>query len=409
MSLRGRTIRSGSGRAALAATGIATVALISAGLAVAQPAAPDKPLLAEQVFKNIQVLKGIPVDDFMETMGIMTAALQFDCSDCHANAGTDRVDWAADTPRKRTARRMVAMVATINKDNFGGRQMVTCWTCHRNRDRPLVTPTMEAIYTTPSLEPDDVIVSPPGLAAPGSILDKYIEASGGAQRLAGLTSFVGKGTSVGFGGFGGGGDVEIDAKVPDQRATIILFKAETGRGDQIRSYNGRTGWVRTPLNVLGEFQLSGGDLDGARFDAQLSFPGQIKQILTNLKTGPPTSIMDLPGPSSQTSLQQDLALGQSHECDVVQGTGPRGLLVTLYFDRQNGLLLRELRYGNSPIGRVPTQIDYGNYRDVNGIKLPFRITYAWLDGRDSIELTDIKTNVPIDEAKFGRPAPLKPR
>ena len=409
MSLRGRTIRPGSGRAALAATGIAVVALISARLAVAQPAAPDKPLLAEQVFKNIQVLKGIPVDDFMETMGIMTAALQFDCSDCHANAGTDRVDWAADTPRKRTARRMVAMVATINKDNFGGRQMVTCWTCHRNRDRPLVTPTMEAIYTTPSLEPDDVIVSPPGLPAPGSILDKYIEASGGAQRLAGLTSFVGKGTSVGFGGFGGGGDVEIDAKVPDQRATIILFKAETGRGDQIRSYNGRTGWVRTPLNVLGEFQLSGGDLDGARFDAQLSFPGQIKQILTNLKTGPPTSIMDLPGPSSQTSLQQDLALGQSHECDVVQGTGPRGLLVTLYFDRQNGLLLRELRYGNSPIGRVPTQIDYGNYRDVNGIKLPFRITYAWLDGRDSIELTDIKTNVPIDEAKFGRPAPLKPR
>ena len=394
---------------ALAATGIAVVALISAGLAVAQPAAPDKPLLAEQVFKNIQVLKGIPVDDFMETMGIMTAALQFDCSDCHANAGTDRVDWAADTPRKRTARRMVTMVATINKDNFGGRQMVTCWTCHRNRDRPLVTPTMEAIYTTPSLEPDDVIVSPPGLPAPGSILDKYIEASGGAQRLAGLTSFVGKGTSVGFGGFGGGGDVEIDAKAPDQRATIILFKAETGRGDQIRSYNGRTGWVRTPLNVLGEFQLSGGDLDGARFDAQLSFPGQIKQILTNLKTGPPTSIMDLPGPSSQTSLQQDLALGQSHECDVVQGTGPRGLLVTLYFDRQSGLLLRELRYGNSPIGRVPTQIDYGNYRDVNGIKLPFRITYAWLDGRDSIELTDIKANVPIDETRFGRPAPLKPR
>ena len=409
MSLSGRTIRPGSGRAALAATGIAVVALISAGLAVAQPAAPDKPLLAEQVFKNIQVLKGIPVDDFMETMGVMTAALQFDCSDCHANAGTDRVDWAADTPRKRTARRMVAMVATINKDNFGGRQMVTCWTCHRNRDRPLVTPTMEAIYTTPSLDPDDVIVSPPGLPAPGSILDKYIEASGGAQRLAGLTSFVGKGTSVGFGGFGGGGEVEIDAKVPDQRATIILFKAETGRGDQIRSYNGRTGWVRTPLNVLGEFQLSGGDLDGARFDAQLSFPGQIKQILTNLKTGPPTSIMDLPGPSSQTSLQQDLTLGQNHECNVVQGTGPRGLLVTLYFDRQNGLLLRELRYGNSPIGRVPTQIDYGNYRDVNGIKLPFRITYAWLDGRDSIELTDIKTNVPIDEAKFGRPAPLKPR
>jgi hypothetical protein len=385
---------------------IGTVAALCLG---AGAFAQDKPLLAEQVFKNVQALKGISVDDFMETMGIMTAALQFDCSDCHANAGTDRVDWAADTPRKRTARRMVTMVATINKDNFNGRQMVTCWSCHRNRDRPLTTPTMEAIYGMPSLEPDDVLLPTPGLPAPATILDKFIEASGGAQRLAGITSIAGKGTSVGFGGFGGGGDVEIVAKAPDKRSTIILFKEETGRGDQIRSYDGRTGWVRTPLNVLGEYQLNGGDLDGARFDAQLSFPGQIKQILTNLKTGPPTSITDLPGPSSQTDLQQGVNTEQAHSVNVVQGTGPRGLLVTLFFDRQSGLLLRELRYGNSPIGRVPTQIDYTDYRDVKGIKLPFHITYAWLDGRDSIVLREIQTNVPIDEKKFGRPAPQKAR
>src|SRR5262249_30520488 len=253
------------------------------------------------------------------------------------------------------------------------------------------------------------VVQAPGVPSAESILDKYIQAAGGAQRLAGLTSFVGKGTSVGFGGFGGGGDVELVAKAPDKRATIIVFKQETGRGDQIRTYDGRTGWGRKPLNGLGEFQLFGGDLDGARLDAQLSFPGQIKQILTNLKTGPPTSITDLPAPSSQSSLQQEVATGQTHVVDVVQGTGPRGLLVTLYFDKMTGLLLRELRYGSSPIGRIPTQIDFADYREVSGIKLPFRITYAWLDGRDSIVLTDIKTNVPVDETKFGRPAPLKPR
>jgi hypothetical protein len=405
--MKRRGTRTGRGRFAEAA--ITVAALMGAALAVAQPASQDKPLMAEQVFKNIQALKGIPVDDFLQTMGIMTAALQFDCSDCHAQAGTDQVNWAADTPRKIMARMMVNMVTNINKTNFGGRQVVTCWTCHRNRDKPLVTPTMEAIYSMPSLEPDDVITQFPGMPSPDSILDKYIQASGGAQRLASLTSFVGKGTSVGFGGFGGGGDVEIVAKNPDKRATIILFKKETERGDQIRTYDGRTGWVRTPLNVLGEFQLVGSDLDGARFDAQLSFPGQIKQILTNLKSGPPMTITDLPAPSSQSSLQQDVALGQSHSVDLVQGTGPRNLLVTLYFDKQTGLLVRELRYGAGPIGRVPTQIDFADYRDVNGIKLPFRITYAWLDGRDSIVLTDIKTNVPIDEAKFGRPAPLKPR
>lgn len=392
-----------------AAAGIATAILASAGWAFAQTASQDKPLLSDQVFKNVQVLKGIPVDDFMETMGLMTAALQFDCSDCHVGAGTDSVDWAADTPRKRTARKMVTMVQAINKDNFGGVQLVTCWSCHRNRDRPLTTPLMSVIYGSPDLEPDDIIVSPPGMPSPESILDKYIEASGGAQRLAGLTTISAKGTSVGFGGLGGGGDVELIAKFPDKRATIILFKAETHRGDQIRAYDGRDGWVRTPLNVLGEYQLRGGDLDGARFDAQLSFPGQIKQILTNLKSGPPITITDLPAPDSQSSLQQDVTLGQNHPVNVIQGRGPKNLLVTLYFDRQTGLLLRELRYGNSPIGRVPTEIDFADYRDVNGIKLPSRITYAWLDGRDSIELRDIKTNVPVDEAKFGRPAPLKPR
>ena len=390
-----------------AVAAIAIIVLSGGAIARAQNPPQQGTLLSEQVFKNIQVLKGIPVDDFMETMGVMCASLQFDCSDCHANAGTDKVDWAADTPRKRMARTMVTMVKNINQTNFGGRQMVTCWTCHRNRDRPLTTPTMEVLYGMPPLDWDDVIVAPPGSPSPDSILDKYIQASGGAQRLAGLTSFVGKGTSVGFGGFGGGGNVEIDAKAPDKRATIILFKEETNRGDQIRTYDGNTGWVRTPLNVLGEFQLVGSDLDGYRFDAQLSFPGQIKQILTNLKTGPPTSIVDLPAPASQSSLQQDVTLGQTHLVNVIQGTGPRGLLVTLYFDRDSGLLLRELRYGSSPIGRVPTQIDYADYKDVNGIKLPFRITYAWLDGRDSIVLNEIRTNVPIDDTKFGRPAPVK--
>src|SRR6266550_3594435 len=391
-----------------AATGIAVAALVGA-LTAARVESQQRPLLSDQVFKNVQALKGIPVDEFLGTMGIMAAALQFDCSDCHVNAGTAYLDWAADTPRKIMARRMVNMVAAINQNNFGGRQLVTCWTCHRNRDKPLVTPTIATVYGMPTIEPDDVLTQFPGADSPDSILDKYIQASGGAQRLAGLTSISARGTAAGFGGFGGGGSVELVAKAPDKRSTIILFKTETNRGDQIRSYDGATGWVRTPLNVVGEYQLIGSDLDGARVDAQLSFPGQIKSILANWKSGPPTTITDLPAPTSQSSVLQGAVGNQSHVVDVVQGTGPRGLLVTLYFDQQTGLLLRELRYGLSPIGRVPTQIDFGDYRDVNGIKLPFRITYAWLDGRDAIVLREITTNAAIDEAKFGKPAPLTPK
>jgi photosynthetic reaction center cytochrome c subunit len=349
------------------------------------------PLLAEQAFKNIQALKGIPVDDFMGTMGIMSGSLGFDCSECHDSAGTDKVNWAADTPRKVTARRMVNMVTAINRDNFSGRQVVTCWTCHRGRDRPVVTPTLEVVYGTPILERDDLVpASPPGLASPDQIINKYLQALGGAERLARITSFAGKGTSVGFGGFGGGGAVQIYSKAPDQRTAIIEFKDAPGRDASIRSYDGKIGWIKTPLTVLGEYQLNGSELDGARLDALLSFPAQIKQALTNLRTLEPATIDD-------------------REVDVVQGNGPRRLFATLYFDKQTGLLTRMVRYGNSPIGRLPTQIDYSDYRDVGGIKMPFRFTFAWLDGRDAFQLNDVQVNVPIDAAKFGRPTSLESR
>jgi hypothetical protein len=92
------------------------------------------------------------------------------------------------------------------------------------------------------------------------------------------------------------------------------------------------------------------------------------------------------------------------DVDVVQGIGPRGLLATLYFDRQSGLLVREVRYSPSPIGRVPTQADLGDYRDVDGIKFPFQYTFSWLDGRDSFKLSDVQVNIPIDPARFAKPS-----
>ncbi len=381
-------------------------AVFAAGLAAFLPApaaAQDKPKMAEEVFKNVQVLKGISVDDFLGTMGIMSAAVGFDCSECHIGAGTDKVDWAADTQKKIVARRMVTMVANINRENFSGRQMVTCWSCHHGRDRPATSPTLEIVYGPPSQETDDVLTQMPGQPPADQIIDKYLQALGGPQKLATLKSFAATGTSVGFGGFGGGGQVEIYAKFPDQRATLIKFKKETGRGDSDRVYNGKTGWIKTPLAVLTDYELTGSELDGARLDAELSFPAQIKQVLTQMRVGLPASISDLPGPSSQTASETKEGIGQDRPVNVVQGNGPHGMLATLYFDQKSGLLLRMVRYGRTPIGRVPTQIDYSDYRDVDGIKLPFRLTFAWLDGRDAIQLNEVRINVPIDPSKFERP------
>jgi hypothetical protein len=379
------------------------VLLIGVTSAAPQAASQNNQQKSDEVFKNVQVLKGIPVDDFMDTMGIMSAAVGYDCSECHTGAGTDKVDWAADTQKKVVARKMVTMVAAINRENFSGRQMVTCWSCHHGRDRPATTPAMEAVYGPGSSEMDDVLAQMPGQPSGDQIVDAYLEAIGGAKRLAGLKSFIASGNSVGFGGFGGGGHVQIFAKFPDERTTFIQFDAATGRGDSVRAYNGHVGWMKTPLAVLTDYELTGTELDGAKLDAELSFPGQIKQVLSDLRVSLPVTISDLPGPSSQTSKDTAAGIGQDRVVNVVQGVGPHGMLATMYFDQQSGLLLRLIRYGKTPIGRVPTQIDYSDYRDVGGIKMPFHLTFAWLDGRDAIQIKDIQTNVPIDESKFGRP------
>jgi hypothetical protein len=131
--------------------------------------------------------------------------------------------------------------------------------------------------------------------------------------------------------------------------------------------------------------VTGTELDGLHVDGLLSFPGQIKTAFTNLVVGFPDNM-------------------DGREVNVVQGRGPNRLLTTMYFDKQSGLLSRLLRYSVSPIGRVPTQVDYADYRDVNGIKFPFKYSFLWLDGKDAFQITDVKVNVPIDAAKFGKPS-----
>jgi len=379
---------------------ISALAMVWGG-ALAAPQSPGPQRTSEAVFKNIQVMKGVPVDDLLGSMGLMCAALGYDCADCHTGAGTEKVDWAADTPEKVRARLMVRMMENINRDNFGGRQMVTCWSCHHGRDHPATTPTLEYQYGPASQEMDDLLTQMPGQPDATQIIDKYIQAIGGSERVSGLKSYVAKGISVGFGGFGGAGRVEILAQAPDRRATWIDFPESPQRGRVMRLYNGQEGWLETPLTVLGKYQLTGGELDGAKLDAQLSFPAQMTQVLANLRVSMPVSISDLPAPSSQTSKDVSMvAIGQDRLVNVVQGTGPRGILANLYFDQQSGLLLRVVRYGRSPIGRVPTQVDYGDYREVNGIKIPFHLVFAWMDGRDAIQLTEVHINRPIDASKF---------
>jgi photosynthetic reaction center cytochrome c subunit len=356
-----------------------------------RPAVPQEATsapMAEEVFKNLQVLKGIPVNQFMETMGFFSASLGADCTYCHVQeSGGSWAKYADDNAHKRMARGMVRMVIEINRANFGGRQVVTCYTCHRGGNRPKVTASLAALYGAAAPEdPDDFVAAAPGgdgAKSPSAdrILDKYINAVGGVQRLASVTSFAGKGTYEAY------TDrtkhpVDVFAKAPGQRATIV----HAPDGNISTTVDGRNAWIAAPISErpVPVLALAGGDLDAARLEAALSFPVRIKRTFTSWRAGVPATIDD-------------------RDVDVVQGAAAGKAPATFFFDKESGLLVRLVRYADSAVGRIPMQTDYADYRDVSGVKFPFRWTSTWLDGRSTIQLSELRANVPVAPSTFARP------
>lgn len=375
---------------------IAAVAALLFGLTTAhaqqasqpQSGTGQKEPMSEEVFKNIQVLRGVPVNQFMEMMGFFAASLSMNCTDCHTKeSGGNWALYADDTPLKQTARRMVVMMNAINKADFGGAREVTCYTCHRGSERPDVTPSLAAQYgPPPALDPDKVEVIPDD-TEPGppvdQILNKYIQALGGTQQLAKVTSIVGKGTYTGFDTDFTKVPVDVFAKAPNLRATVV----HTLTGDTTTTYDGHDAWVADVNRPVPLFALIGEDLDGAAIDGALSFPAQIKQKFTSWKT-------DFP----------DVTLND-HPAQVIEGTMADGTSIKLYFDKQSGLLVRQARESNTKIGYAPTHVEYGDYRTVSGIKVPFHWVVTWVDGQSTIDLTQAQANVAIDAAKFAKPSP----
>jgi hypothetical protein len=343
--------------------------LVVAGLSAQGP----RPVLAEDVFKNVQVLKGIPVDEFMGTMGFFSASLGLNCTDCHVEeSGGDWARYADDNNLKRTTRRMMLMVNGINDANFGGRQVVTCNTCHRGSSRPNVMPSLDLLYgEPPPEEPGDPIRQLAGQPSAESILDRHIDAVGGARLVNALTTVQAKGTYMAFDD-AGRSPAELHATAQGQR-TIV---ARLSQGNMTWTVNASGGSLAAPLSErpLPSIPITGQELEGLRVEADVFFPTRLKQALRNWRVGAPT------------------LLEGDREVRVVQGDTPSGGVVTLCFDAETGLLTRLVRYAQSPVGRLVTRVDYAEYREVNGVKIPSKWTVRWLSGRSTFEFTEMEAN-----------------
>jgi hypothetical protein len=240
-------------------------------------------------------------------------------------------------------------------------------------------------YGTPELDPNDRDFPTDERLKAQEVFEKYIQALGGAGQIAKLTSFVAKGNYSGFDTAFDKVPVEIFAAAPSKYTMV----AHTGVGNSTRAFDGQNGWVTGPDAPIPVVTLTDGNLDRARLEAMLTFPSA--QVL--FKAFPLWR-------GGRTDLN-----GQ--EVIVLQGIAQRQRLVNLYFD-SNGLLVRFIRWTPTPVGFVPTMTDYSDYRDVAGVKVPFKRIISQTYMQMDIELDSVEANARIDPKIFGKPAPVEP-
>ena len=343
---------------------VAAAAIVGA-LHAQAPAAKN----AEDVYKNIVQLKGTPADELMPAMQFISSSLGVDCNFCHVPGKFE----ADDKGAKKTAREMMAMTANINKEAFHGRQQVTCYSCHHGVGHPVaMPPVMETDMAPRPATPATPAAGAPQVTA-DQILEKYVAALGGADALKKIDTRVMKGVTIVN---GNESPIELFTKAPNKRLSI-------SNGSSYTVFDGTAGWMGSTGRPARE--LSASESDGGSIDAEFSLALRMKEIFPQLRRGRPETIDGV-------------------ECEVLTGNRPGKTPVRMYFDKNTGLLVRLVRYAETPMGRMPTQIDYSDYHEMDGVKSPWRWTLSRPNGRFTIQVKEAKNNVPVDDAKFVRPS-----
>lgn len=361
---------------AVVLSGLFFIFVLAVSTRAQNPAAPpagDAPKTAEQAFKNIQALKGTPAEQLQPAMQFINSSLGVECEYCHVLGAFDK----DDKKPKQTARLMIEMQMAINKGHFKGQREVTCYTCHHGSHDPAGIPVIaEEEPKRPEAKPADAA---PALPTAEQVLEKYVQAAGGEAALQKVTTRVEKGT---LSTTGRQFPVEIFAKAPNKRVSIM----HSPNGDSFTGVNGSSGWLgasggRPPRD------LTGPEFEAASFDATFYLPLELKKMFTQTRVRPSDKI------GGHDAVQ---VIG------ITEGKPP----VRLFFDKETGLLLRTVRYAETPLGRNPTQVDYADYRSEGGVKVPFQWTVARPLGRFTINVTDVRQNVPVDDKKFEKPDAL---
>jgi len=346
--------------------------------AATQSSANESGKAAEQVYKNIEVLKGVPAGQVIPAMQFITASLGVQCTFCHVEDHFEK----DDKKPKQIARDMMQMTFALNRNSFEGHREVTCYSCHRGAPNPLTIPVVGGESQPSPAAANGNGTAPPKLPANlptvPQLLDNYVRALGGSAAIEKITTRVEKG-SITF--HGQSQTIEIFTQAPDKQSII---RHMSGGESVVTTFEGQSGWSIAPGRPPRE--MHDADIAAARMDADLQFPLHIQQIFPELRLEYPVKI-----------AVRDAYLLLA----IREGQPP----VKLYFDQESGLLVRMVRYAETPLGRNPTQIDYTDYREVDGVEIPFRVSTSQPGNISIIQLDEVRQNLPIDPAKFAKPQP----
>ncbi|MEA2553900.1 MAG: photosynthetic reaction center cytochrome c subunit [Fimbriimonadaceae bacterium] len=331
----------------------------------------DKP--AEKEFKNIKVFTGVPAKEIVPAMRFISASLGVGCDHCHVTA--DKGAWPMekdDKKEKDTARQMVLMTRQINENNFAGRQEVTCATCHQGRAHPLSMPPLGE--GPPPVQATAAVAAT--LPTAESLVDKYTEAIGG-PTIDKLTSLRMKGTELGRQGRTQG--VETFTKAPDKSLVVLTLP----RGNFSEAFDGSVAW-RQALN--GEvFTLRNLDLEEVKRAAPFYWNMKLKDQFKTYRRV-----------RKDTLDGKDVFVVDAQPVEA-------GYRERLYFDASSGLLVRRWSGRQTILGILPYTQDFTDYREVSGVKVPFKVTLSGPDGTVAVQYTEGQGNVDIPDAKFTKP------
>ncbi len=364
---------------------IASFAFAFAVGAAAQQPAGAKVKTAKEQFKNIKVLKTLPANQLNPAMHMLEGDLGVTCGFCHIVGKWEK----DDLKPKATARKMMIMMMALNKNNFEGKQMVTCYTCHRGAPDPVATLVLPPTgIKFPPYDEDWHPVKPTYPAA-DEIISKYIQALGGEEAIRKVTNRSITAALVIPTGPGGTSEAqargEIYAKAPNLRLTI----ANTGKATTEDGFDGTVAWTESAKGVVNP----AAQLAQPVYQRSADFfePLNIKKEYTKLEVSSIEKVND-------------------HDAYAVVGTLPDNTTETLYFDTQTGLLLRKITTLPTVVGRSPFEVEYDDYRDTgSGVKIPFLVRsipgypLGATTSRLTIRVEKVQDNAPLDDSKFVKP------